>query len=686
MTPPAPQPPSHAQVTNTAHAVAIQGQVVHNATVNMNADLDPEQEFERGVQALKEGVPIHAEKMIRNAITRGYVNARVRFYWVLAMFSKRSYRDLDRVERSRLDAVSVELGSYRDDKYRNALEAFAELIALLRHDHEDHEMVDKRILAMDPGLLDLTQRHLEFVLSGATKDKLWTDIRDRARTERFSGDRRNRVWAYFHPEPIPARALEPDPIQPADWAPVVTACTVAVVAAGYLFWTLLTNIEVAALFALVVAGAAGFIGIPEAFDWRYRVERIRQEDDRNRANIADSHPRGTGFARKVSLSFDRYFAKYSAPGWEPAEWLAATAGIRDRLRDEITRIYREQAVPHGRVKWLIGFLAQDVRDRWSDGTLFDYRERFATPARTRNRCLLGLATMLVSTACAVVSAVTIAPFSIVLAALGLVLGGPYAAWCWYRIVAEQRRLADDTADYDACLVRRARAYRSWKRKLDSIRPSDQEMESWLYYDKTMLIDETLRNYRLSWSDVIAHAVLSGPASETRAGRTSRSTWRYSRYDLRVFLITEDGVREVLAELDFEHIQFPGQERNNYRFDALSSVYVVEHADNGRALSVTLTNGPARTINVTAAEIMRPPAIRDSTDVSELSEYFLEMNLSAAGFWHAQQILEGIAAEGKGWIDRNDFIRQTPKTQDAADPRAMPGTEDKPDAGAGRFGA
>ncbi|NUS43211.1 MAG: hypothetical protein HOQ24_05925 [Mycobacteriaceae bacterium] len=677
MTPHAPQPPASSHVTNTAQTVAIQGQVIHNATVYMNVDLDPEQEFERGLQALEEGVPIHAEKKISNAIMRGYRNSRSRFYWVHAMFSKRSYRDLDRVERSRLDALAGELDGFPEDKYRNALEAFVELIALLHrehtdHDRESHDMVEKRILSMDAELLELTQRHLEFVLSGATKDKLWTDTRDRARKGRFSGDRAHRVWAYFHPEPVRARALEPDPIQPADWTPVVAGSAAAAVAAGYLFWTLLTNIEVAALLAFIAAGAAGYIGIPEAFEWRYRVERIRLEDERNSANAMSGHPRGKGFARKVSLSFDRYFGKYRPPGWEVDDWLAHTVGVRDRLRREITHIYREQSVPHERVKWLIGFLAQDVRDRWMNGTLFDHHQRFAVSARTRNRCLLGLTAMLACTGYAVAAAVPAEPFAIALTIVGLAFGGPYTAWRWHRNVAEQRRFDDDTTEYEARLARRTAAYRRWKGKLDSIRPTDREMETWLYYDKTVLIDEALRTYRLSWRDVIAHAVLPGPAAQTRAGRTSRSTWRYSRYDLRVFLITEDGVREVLAQLDFEHIVFPGQERNNYRFDALSSVYVVEHADNGRALSVTLTNGPARTINVTAAEIMRPPAVRSNSDVSELPEYFLEMNLSAAGFWHAQQILEGIAAEGKGWIDRNDFIRQAPDSPDSPNLRTMPG--------------
>ncbi len=178
------------------------------------------------------------------------------------------------------------------------------------------------------------------------------------------------------------------------------------------------------------------------------------------------------------------------------------------------------------------------------------------------------------------------------------------------------------------------------------------MEAWLVCDKTILIDKALRQYRMSWQDVIAHAVLHGHSGKAKAGRARGGPWRYSKYDLRLFLITKDGVREVSSELHFDRAEFKGQQRDNYRFDALSSVHVAEGADKSQTLKLTLSNGPARNINATDISSMEPQHEVMQSDVEDWPENFLEMNLSAAGFEHALRILEGIAAEGKGWIERD----------------------------------
>jgi hypothetical protein len=112
--------------------------------------------------------------------------------------------------------------------------------------------------------------------------------------------------------------------------------------------------------------------------------------------------------------------------------------------------------------------------------------------------------------------------------------------------------------------------------------------------------------------------------------------------MRLFLITQDGVREISAELDFERAEFNGQERNNFRFDAVSSVHVIQTGDFEYTLGLTLTNGPTRKIRVTDPEGYQP-------DPSESPDAFSKINLDAAGFAHTLHILEGIAAEGKGWI-------------------------------------
>jgi hypothetical protein len=208
--------------------------------------------------------------LLDKAMASGLDNAEVRFHWVLAMFSKRSYRDLDRRERDRLDGLAERLHAYPDGEHRRALEAIGELIAHFSGKGGNVEVAERRILELEPDLLALVQRHLQTVLSGATKDKLWAETRKRAQEGRTADDRLNRVWAYFHPEPIPARALGPEAmrVDPLD-KPYATAATVlAALVVGYLGWLLLIGGEVTALLAYAAAFATAWFGARDAFEWR----------------------------------------------------------------------------------------------------------------------------------------------------------------------------------------------------------------------------------------------------------------------------------------------------------------------------------------------------------------------------------------------------------------------------------
>ncbi|NEE09023.1 hypothetical protein G3M58_21520, partial [Streptomyces sp. SID7499] len=68
-----------------------------------------------------------------------------------------------------------------------------------------------------------------------------------------------------------------------------------------------------------------------------------------------------------------------------------------------------------------------------------------------------------------------------------------------------------------------------------------------------------------------------------------------------FLFTRDGIREVSSELKFSDSTRKNEQRNNYRFDALSSVQVTETSDVGYDLELVLTNGPARRIRIKDAD-------------------------------------------------------------------------------------
>ncbi|CRK58194.1 hypothetical protein [Alloactinosynnema sp. L-07] len=212
-----------------------------------------------------------------------------------------------------------------------------------------------------------------------------------------------------------------------------------------------------------------------------------------------------------------------------------------------------------------------------------------------------------------------------------------------RIKSEQRRLADEEAESDRLLAQRRQAYLKWKDKLDSRRPSEREMETWLNCDKTIFLDEVLRRYRLAWHDIIAYAFLQTPADNYSRARVPGGPWRYSRYSLRLFLITQDGVREVDTELDFATSSRDGLARNNYRFDAVSSIQVNETSELAYTLDITLMNGPTNSFRIVDQNDFKSTSEENPTTLSEI-------NLDASGFGHALHILEGIAAKGN-WVNR-----------------------------------
>jgi hypothetical protein len=104
-------------------------------------------------------------------------------------------------------------------------------------------------------------------------------------------------------------------------------------------------------------------------------------------------------------------------------------------------------------------------------------------------------------------------------------------------------------------------------------PSEKEMERWLDCDWKLFLDKALNAYHLSWKEILAHALLQRPPKSVQRAHERTGPWRYSKYALRLFLITHHGVREVGAELTFLKMTLNIQERHNFRFDAVSSVRV-----------------------------------------------------------------------------------------------------------------
>ncbi|MFE7138201.1 hypothetical protein ACFVAG_10670 [Streptomyces sp. NPDC057644] len=633
--------------------VGIQAEVVHNPTVNLvHPDATPQEKYRVGVRFLEQGVPSRARDLMSDAIAHGYDTPEVRFHWALAMLSGRSYHDLSAEETGRLRHASGLVRGYPAGEWTEALVVAFELLTTRGSDKDDTDRVRERLHSLPVPRRDALLHHFDLVLTGALKDSLWADSRRSAEASRFAGERRERVWAYFDPEPIGARATAPRPSTAAEGrAALPLRAGLSLLAFAVLWLLALTAAPATALLELLLALGAGWAAAKFGRSWWYEGYRLKSEKE-NEPYVPSSPElvfREDGFTDSVRHAFDDYFGARVPQGVAPQQWLDQTFRMRHILASETAALYRESRVGVERIIWLINYLAEDTRARYVRGELFDQPARDRTPAGTKALCVGALAVLAV-TALALVRTAAHGGFGATFFAL-LAVGGAFwagrsAVFAWLKVTGEARRLAEETDRYQRELAIRQVAFQNYKGFLDDQRPSEQEMETWLACDKTLFVDEVLRHYQLTWRDLITHTLLVTPARPYMRGRVKGGPWRYSRYSFRLFLVTQDGIREVSTDLDFADGKRSGEQRSNYRFDALSSVQVTERDRAGYDLELILTNGPARNIRVKDADTHQLAPEEDAREMTEI-------NLNAAGFIHTFRLLEGIAAEGKGWIDRNN---------------------------------
>jgi hypothetical protein len=350
-----------------------------------------------------------------------------------------------------------------------------------------------------------------------------------------------------------------------------------------------------------------------------------------------------GFARRIDRLFDDYFGRYVPLDTDRSIWLEQTAGIRQHLRDEVVEIYREQRIRADQLAWLVRYLVAGVRRRWEKQTLTAYRTQLRPPAWIVARCLSGLGAAVVTCYWIVPAAVGADPFAGTAYFLLAVGSAAAAATGGFRIHAERRRIRADDGERDEEQLARDEAYERWMHKL-SRKPTDTEMATWLECDRRILVDDTMRHYRLKASQVIAHAFIEAPGASAKKGRIRRGPWRYSRYKMLLFLLTDDGVRQVDIELDFEKVSSQRTQRLNYRFDTVAAVRIDGTPAQRQTFELTLFNGPPVRVQVTEPVVEDAEAGEDVWTLSRVA-------LDASGLPRTLEIMEGIAAEGKEWIRR-----------------------------------
>ncbi len=650
-----PGPTTHATVGHGAK-VGIVASEVHNSTVyQVNSGATPDEKYTVGLQYLEDGIPSRARELIEEVRGHGLSGGEVQFHWVLAMLSKRSYRDLTTEERHQLEGLPTICATLPHDAWSRGLNALCELLDYLAAPDSDAQPAIKALTNLDPPQRRKILRHLDLVLTGGLRDSFWAEARRHAEATQLSNDREKRVWAYFHPLPARPRARRPAPstTTPRDRARAAIGTLVGVLAVGYLGRTVLLNAQVLPIIAYLGALGATIVAARNGYEWRYRSARLAAKNLLYRTRSGRGLGAEDGFSRSVDNAFEYYFAKYAPRGETRQACLAATAGFKTALRKEITEIYRESRIPVNRIRWLIGYEVSKVVRRWKNGDLFAYRFRYRVDSMTKIRCVVATAVLIATSGYTISSTIDNSLIPTVAATIAAIAGATAAGAGWSRIASERRRIAEEQLERDEVLAAREAEYTRWKNRLDSTRPSETEMEQWLNADKIKFLDKALKHYRLAWRDILTHAFLQTPTEDSKRARVKGAPWRYSKYAIRLFLITHDGVRELTTEIDFEDARLHGEERNNFRFDAVSSVHVATSSELSYSMELVLMNGEPQNIDIT--DYRSGELAPNETPLA-----LTKMSLDAAGFTNTLHILEGIAAEGKNWIKRDPYINTAPR--------------------------
>lgn len=626
--------------------VGVQAATVHGGVhiYSPPPGASPAEKFETGVRLLDGGMPGKARQLIREAVMDGHIGNRVCFHWQLALVSGRTRHEIPAEDTAMLRRAPVICRLTSGDAWADGVKTMSRLLDSARQPDTDLRPLLKDFDGLGNPQRTMILRHLELFLEGPIKDQMWRRALESARQHQMADDRADRVWKFFEPKPAPPRVRPPRPpdIPVGTWVQAVVATAVLVAAAIHIGYLLARELQVLALLVYLLSVVGGYYAARGGVEWRFRAERHRakvEEHSPSRERTAGA-PSG-GFANKVDQHLDHYFAKYVPRHTNRSTWLAETAGIRKSLRNEIIEVYREQRTGVEEISWLIRYRVSDVRRRWENGTLLDYRQELAFPLGAKAVTLLGLTLLVLGAARTVESAARTAPVGATRSAIFALVAGVVAALAWLRIVLERKRYAADMVEsaqtLDGCQV----AFERWQEKLAD-KPKDPEMAAWLNRDRKVLLDEALRHYGLAMSDTIAYAFLEAPGSPTKRARVLNGPWRYKRYQLHLFLLTTDGVRQLDVELDFERGTFHGWNRTNYRYEAIAAVRVHQADDDERRFELALVNGEQ--INV---DVMTPGL--EELQADETPGLVSEVTLDAAGLHHTLHVMEGIAAEGKQWI-------------------------------------
>ncbi|WP_328471244.1 hypothetical protein OHA21_06730 [Actinoplanes sp. NBC_00393] len=630
--------------------------------------LTPEQKLEVAIGYLESGAPGEARRRIRALVTEDrYGSAEVAYHWVLALLSGRTLTSLGGGDVARLEHAFAMAERHAGGRWWRCVDTIRALVNALLVVGPDGQPDPRGLgaaLRAYASLPDVDrfaiERHLSLALSGVVRDHVEDLNAEHVRISRGEPGRLARVPKFFEPDPAEpvVKTARPAPAQPTV-LPLAGGGLLSVAGLALLALAAAETHIVAGVAVFVLVAGGGYAIVRQGVDRAFRRSRQAAEEAEfshgTRAGFL--RPAGdtmrAGFADATNAMIDTVFGVYQPREQHLREaFWQDTRGLRKALHGDLIDLYGVRGVRAGAVRWLVHHHADDIACRWREGTLDDFRRPHRPPTPIAGIVALAAAAIVLLWAMSVLTL-----YALALAAPLLWFGTRLVLRGGLALFGERRRIALDSLEFQR---RWAGECAAWQRWVDWLadRPTDAEMGRWLSLDLALWKREVMSEYRLTNRDILTHLTLTEAAPRGRHARYVGGPYRHSAYTVLLFLLTEGGVRQVQARLDFATGTFSAIRRTTFRYSAIGSVRVTEVGRGRQAFQLGLISN--QTIEVLLDDFAGEPLEQFGEDAEQLAE----LASDAAGVTSALRVLEAVAADGRDWIalERQRLYRRMPRQQ------------------------
>lgn len=599
-----------------------------------------ERKHEVALAYLVGGVARRAQDLFAGLVFDGHPTTERTYYYVLSVLSERRFWDLTPEDFTRIREAGKICTSLTEDGWTQAHRVVRSLLDHAQSDSKDDSFTAVTAFSRLPAeQQDEITRHLSMLVGGFVEEQLNAERKHEVSTERFSGDRVERAWKFFEPDPVPPTPYEPPkPVPNLDnrGSALIGGLVAAPAFAGLFFGP--TTLPFWGGLLLLVASCAVMA--------RYRIEHTAHL--LNAAERRDAVEPGTEEQSEQTPCdklIERCF-RDARPEYAK-DWPRYASGYRARLKQRFNAQFRYSDQPVNQVKWLFDWHMGRVAQQWPRHD----PQLLPEPAAPRDVRLPQAAGVLMTVAGLAALLFMAQRWQVV----PLAVGGWFVLNAAVEMIAARRVALLLREDADALYAEETAEYHRWRGEFVN-RPTDSEMARWLALDKAHIRAEALRGGDINERDLVAHVVMNQLAPGARRGMVPHGPPRYTKYLVTVILLTQYGVRASRVYLDFITGEVKNERWHVFGYDRIvfASLDVTER---------TARKGvgePARKVRyrefrlnlLDGTEIVKVNQRLDVETDTEVDDEVEQERLAAAtsGMDTAIPVLAAVAHQGPAWIN------------------------------------